>query len=330
MENMQLKQSLYLTLKGIPAGTSEGLASLYFTCDSHGVWYPNKGNYLYEIDTICVRIHDSLAERIFGSLDKFYNYLSISPEYLSKAGMNSESLVSKNSFKQKLEKVAGNVEINKALYLFDCQKLVSGIQECSKEVMYLQGEFYHTLNLEELFYPDLKENDGVRYITSPAVTKLYALLGFVYIRMYSLLDYVTKLAIEIESLKTQFDSYSRLVSKNSQYGDRKKISLNNYSDSLFEQCTLLTEIESVRHHLIHDGLLDDMPKVYEVISSGQCIEKYLLFPDQTTEGRFESFKNRNLFYSGNNKINYRLPDVTKEFQKRLLLTLGLLLDKINS
>lgn len=100
-------------------------------------------------------------------------------------------------------------------------------------------------------------------------------------------------------------------------------------DLYFEQCPFINEIECVRNHIIHDGLLDDMPKAYRVILNNACIEKYLLFPDQTSEGRFESYKSRNLFYSGDTKINHRLPEITNQFQKRLLLTLKILLDKLN-
>ena len=82
--------------------------------------------------------------------------------------------------------------------------------------------------------------------------------------------------------------------------------------------------------MIHDGLLDEMPKVYRVISNGKCVEKFLLFPDQDEDGRFMTYKNRNLFYYNENKINYRLPNIVQEFQKRLLLTLEMIVDKINN
>lgn len=323
-------QNLYLSLNGIPTEAPEQSADLYFFRDPQGAWYPNQGNRLCEIDAACVRLHDAFAKRVFGSLDSFYDFLRVAPEFLSTAGMNSEAAVSKDLFNQLLGKFPPGFPVNKALYLFDCRKLVSGVQECSKEVMQLQGEFYQVLNLEELFFPKIKEDDGVRYVTSPVVTKIYALLGFTYIRMHSLLDYVTKLAIEIDNLKTQFDSYPRLASKNSLFSDRKKVSLNNQAGTLFEKCSLLTEVETVRNHLIHNGLMDDMPKVYRVISNGECVEKFLLFPDQDEEGRFDSFKNRNLFYGNENKINLRLPNVTAEFQERLLSTLELLVEKANN
>lgn len=321
-------QNLYLSLSGIPTETPDPSEDVYLTRDPQGAWYPTHGNHLYAIDAVCVRLHDAFAEKIFGGLESFYEFLSVAPEFLSTAGMNSESAVSKDLFNQLLGQFPPNFPVNEALYLFDCRKLVSGVQECSKEVMQLQGEFYQALNLEQLFFPDIDEDDGVRYVTSPVVTKLYALLGFVYIRLHSLLDYVTKLAIETENLKSQFDSYPRLASKNSLYSDRKKVSLNNLEGSLFEKCPLLMEVESVRNHIIHDGLIDDMPKAYRVILSGECVEKYLLFPDLDAGGRFEAFKNRNLFYGNENKINRRLPGLIQSFQERLLFTLELLVGNL--
>ena len=238
--------------------------------------------------------------------------------------MNSESKMSKEDFGRLLQALPVGAPSYKALYLYDCRMLVTGIQECSKEVMQLQGEFYQVLNLEEFYSHAVPEEDGVRFVASPTVTKLHALLGFVYIRLHSLLDYVTKVAIEIKSLREDFSSYPKLASKNLLYGDRNRTSLDGTVDTLFEKCTLLTEIEVVRNHLIHQGLLDDMPKAYRVISNGACIEKFVLFPDRTNDGRFDTFKNRTLFYGQDDKINLRLPDVVSSFQGRLLNTLRLL------
>lgn len=296
-------QNLYLSLNGIPTEAPVPSEEVYFMRDPQGAWYPTEGNYLYAIDAVCVRLHDAFAEQIFGDLGGFYEFLKVAPEFLSTAGMNSEAAVSKDLFNQLLRKFPPDFPVNQALYLFDCRKLISGIQECSKEVMQLQGEFYQALNLEQMFFPNIEEDDGIRYVTSPVVTKL---------------------AIETEKLKSQFDSYPRLASKNALYSDRKKVSLNNRKETLFETCPLITEIESVRNHLIHDGLIDDMPKAYRVILNGECVEKFILFPDLDAGGRFEAFKNRNLFYGNENKINRRLPGVIQSFQERLLSTLKLL------
>lgn len=321
---MSSNSILYLSLNGIPVEKPSDEASVYFHRDPQGAWYPSCGNHLYEIDHVCVEIHNAFAASIFGSINAYHDFLPGSPEFLATAGMNSESPISKDQFAQFLSNLPDQLRANQALYLYDCRKLVSSVQECSKEVMQLQGEFYQTLNLEELFFPSVPEEDGVRYVTSPTVTKLFALLGFLYIRLHSLLDYVTKLAIEVESLRSAFDNYPRLASKNSLFSDRKKVSWNGEPGTLFEKCPFITEVETIRNHLIHDGLLDDLPKAYRVISNGGCIEKFVLFPDRGEEGRFEAFKNRSLFYGKEDKINLRLPTVTSEFQVRLLKTLELL------
>lgn len=320
----------YLSLDGIPVKVPYKRDSVNFMCDRQGAWLPTTGNLLYEIENECVQIHDALAETIFGDRQSYYDFLQVSPQFLSEAGMNSESRLSKDEFSKLHEKFGGIQEFNQALYLYDCRKLVSSIQECSKEVMQLQGEFYRALNLDELFFTPtpIDEADGVRWMTSPVVTNIHATLGFIFIRLHSLLDYITKLSIEVEVLKNEFSSYPRLASRKAQYSDRKQISFNATPDTLFEKCRLLTEIETVRNHVIHNGLIDDMPKAYKVISGGKTIEKFVLFPDRCSEGRFEAFSNRNLFYSQEDKINLRLPLMINEFQRRQVITLNKVLRRL--
>lgn len=322
MENSDIP---FLSLTGIPAQTAENAGDVYFYRDPQGAWYPSRGNHLVDIDAVCVRLRDAFEANLFGGPEAYRAFFMTSPEFLSTAGMNSEAAISKDQFVQILSKLPPEMPVNKALYLYDCRKLISGVQECSKETLQLQGEFYQVLNLEELFYPKIAEDDGVRIVTSPVVTKLYALLGAVYIRLHSLLDYVTKLAIETEGIKSDFETYPLLASKNRLYSDRKKVSLNHREGTLFEACNLIAEIEAVRNHLIHDGLLDERPKAYRVIAGGVCLEKFILFPDRSPEGRFAAYKNRNLFYGKEDKINIRLPDLVAEFQVRLLTTLKFLL-----
>lgn len=188
----------------------------------------------------------------------------------------------------------------------------------------MTGEFYRTLNTEALFFPPIKHDDGIRYNTSPTVTKLFALLTFLFVRMHSLLDYIVKLALEAEGIPRDFTKYPKLRSSNEQFGGRKKISYNKHPGSLFEDCEFITFVETLRNHLIHDGLLDDMPKAYERNENGVTMERFLLFPDMTA-GRLDRFGNRNLFFSREDKINERLPEIIAEFQARLIVTLGLTL-----
>jgi hypothetical protein len=315
----------YLTLKGIPSSTAPSGRENYFIRDPQGTWLPAQKNNLPAIEKVCVQIHEALAIKIFGSSKAYWDFLPTAPEILSVAGINSEANISKDQFEKILPKLPTKLPINKALYLYDCRKLVSSIQECSKEITQLQGEFYQELNLGQLFFPNIKEDDGLRWVTSPTVTKLFALLGFVYIRLHSLLDYTTKLAVEIESLRQDFESYPKLRAKNTLFGDKRRVSINGQADTVFEDCETIREIETIRNHIIHDGLLDDVPKVYKLNVDGQCIEKYILLPDRGQEGRFEAYKNRNLFYGSDDKINLRLPVLVANTQVRLVNTLNALL-----
>lgn len=292
---------IYLRLNGIPVDAITDASEVYFYREPTGAWYPSSGNLHAEIDAVCVELIDLFEEKIFGTREVYFDYFLQGPKFISEAGLNSESLLSVKDFALLVEKAPAEFPLNKMLYLFDCRKLVSGIQECIKEVLQLQGEFYQVLNLEELFYPKIKENDGLRFMTSPVVTKLFALLGFIYMRMHSLLDYATKLSIEFNKIVTCFDKYPRLVSKNKLYSARKELGINGLEGTLYEKCKFITEIETIRNHLIHDGVIDDMPKVYKVIEQGECVEKYVLFPDLDENGRFFSYKNRTLFYSHDDK-----------------------------
>lgn len=327
---MSNPQVTFLTLHGVPSTVRPNSTTTFFSRDPQGDWLPNHRNYLSDIESVCVRLHDALASRIFGSVAAYWEFSPTAPEMLRTAGMNSECPMSKQQFASTLSTISAQIPTNQALYLYDCRKLVAGIQECSKEVMQLQGELYQALNLEALFAPDVDEPDGLRWVTSPVVTKIFALLGFIYIRLHSLLDYSTKLAIEIEGLRADFSRYPKLSSKNKLYSDRRQVSFNGSAGTLFEKCAELTEIEAVRNHIIHEGLLDDMPKVYRLICDGTCVEKFILFPDRVSEGWFESFTNRNLFYGGEDKINLRLPSVISDFQLRLVETMRQLLEHLNS
>jgi hypothetical protein len=182
-------------------------------------------------------------------------------------------------------------------------------------VSQLTGDFYRILNCEPFFTPGIALPDGVRWSTYPSVTRLIATHGFLFIRMHSLLDYLAKLAKETENLRTDFNTYPRLSSSGFLFGERRRLRANNSPGSLFEPCDEVAEIELIRNRVIHDGLLDDLPKAYEVIQGGKAIERYVLMPDQKA-GRFDRFKNRCLFYGNEDKINMRLSRFVRNFQNR--------------
>lgn len=321
-----MHEAIYLNLNGIPSAQPRQDDVLFFCFDAQGIWRLSRGDMSYEVEEVCIQLHEALRRAIIQDA-KYNELLLIVPQYAMLAGLNSESTLSKINFERLVRLTADFPEINRFLFLYDAQKLISSIQECQKELIQIVGEFYHTLNTEPLFYPAIHQNDGIRYNTSPTVTKLFAFLTFVFVRMHSLLDYTVKLALEAERLPEDFSKYPKMRSLKDQFGSRARISFNKMAGTLFEDCELITLIETLRNHLIHDGLLDDMPKAYERIENGVAIEKFLLFPDMNG-GRFDRFGNRNLFFSRNEKINESLPSILIEFQERLRVTLEHVLEHL--
>jgi len=309
-----------LRLNGVATPLSEGLAGEGFLRDPTGTWSPLIDDGSYGIEEQCVRLHDELAASIFGSADRYYALLPSAPVFLAEAGLNSESTLGRDQFEKLLPKFAKFPELNRFLYLYDCRMLVSAIQTCTSEVCQLVAEFYRILNLEPFFTPGIPLEDGTRWTASRNVTFLNATLGFLFIRMHSLLDYLTKVAREVESLRTDFATYPKLASSNVMFGDRHKLRIGNQAGTLFETCDEVAEVERIRNLLIHDGLLDDVPKAYEVIKKGATIERFVLMPD-ASGAQFERFKNRRLFYSREDKINLRLTGLVRAFQARQIETL---------
>jgi len=308
-----------LNLDGIPSTSPRGDGVPYFCFDPKGAWRVSQGSRLYDIEACCVRLHEAFKKAVMKGVN-YSQLIYAIPEFVSVAGHNSEANSTRELFERLLRETAEFPEINRFLYLYDCQHLVASIQECTKEVEQILGEFYLTFNTESFFFPPMQHDDGLRYSTSPVTTKLFAYLGFMLIRMHSLLDYTVKIAFEAEHLRQDFSRYPKLSSGNLQYGDRKRVSFNNEAGTFFETCEFMTSVETLRNHLIHDGLLDDMPKAYEHIKDGVAVEKFVLFPDMTN-GRFDRFVNRNLFFGREDKINLRLPGLLAEFQARQVATL---------
>ncbi len=323
------KTPLFLNLNGVPSIGTRADARFYFYQNYTGEWVSEAGQYLQDIDNQCVTIRGALAEKIFSSLSKYNTTVRSAPFFLVQAGLNSECSMSRDQLEQELTKLpfASKQSANKLLYFSDCEKLISGIQEGSKEVSHILGEFYRVLNLEPLFFPENVLPDGIRFCSSPTTSNLFALLNFIYVRLHSLLDYSVKLAFEVENLKVEYSRYPRLASRGKTFGDRKSISINETQGTLFESVSIIREIELTRNQIIHDGFLDELPKVYQEKQDGQVVERFILVPDRNETG-WEKFINRNLFYSRIDKINLRLPNLVLEFQKRQLHTLKLVLSEL--
>jgi hypothetical protein len=249
-------------------------------------------------------------------------------DMLTDTGLNAESTLSKSDFDKILGKITDADDkkfLHKYLYTIDVFSLISNIQELSKELIYLSGDFYYILNFESEFSGLPNSNkQNFRTTKSPVANKLIGLMALIYIRLHSLLDYYTKLAYEIEKIKTSFEKYPKLASNNKLYSDKKKLKINESIGTLFEKDAFINAIESYRNELIHNSLLDDTPRIYEKYENYELVERYILLPDTDKNGRIEGYVNRKFFYSQEVKFNLILPDILRTFQARQLKTLEVL------
>jgi hypothetical protein len=134
------------------------------------------------------------------------------------------------------------------------------------------------------------------------------------------LDYATKLCFESQSLRKEFVNYPKLASANKLFGDAKKIKGFDRTGTIFAPSITVKFVESLRNHIIHDGVLDEHPKAYEHYEKGEVVNRFVLIPDLNS-GNFAKFKNRKAFYSEERKINEELPELVSLFFKSLHTTL---------
>lgn len=311
---------IFLMLNGIPSKTPPDFREVFFYSNVSGEWSQNASNTYYEVENTCVLIH-SLIYSILHVNRPEYKYAT-PPYYLSSAGLSSDVKISKSSFEKLLGLIAKSDEMtrytsNREMYLHDLQKLVTGIQGCNEEIGFLLGEFYERLNNYSV---EDQHNDGVYWSKDRTVVNINLALNFIYIRMYSSLDYMVKLLYEIQNFQSSYNSYVNLKSNGLLFGDKKKINLDSILGTVFEDCSLISEIETFRHFIVHDSFLDDLPRVYISYKEGIEVEKYILKPDMTN-GRLDKYKNRRLFYGEENKWNLSLIGTIEEFRTRQVKTL---------
>jgi hypothetical protein len=62
----------YLALNGIPFSDHPDAATAFFWRDPQGAWLPNHGNHLSQVEELCVKLHDTFAEKIFGTKGAYW------------------------------------------------------------------------------------------------------------------------------------------------------------------------------------------------------------------------------------------------------------------
>lgn len=263
---------------------------------------------IYEIENSCLQlydIYDNLKQKFNVTEDNLY-------VFLKDIGHNSESTISKEIFSNKIIDIT-NPNI---LYIQDCEALIAYIQECCIEITQLIKKFHEILNSDLGLIILPTDRTGTQTTKSPETNLVFSLLSSVFIKMSSLLDYITKIAFEVLRCPLPLDKYKKLLSRDKLYGKYRELKIEDCSWTIFEDSTLINTIISIRDHIIHHGYIDERPKVYHRLENGTCTERYILMPDTNESGRLENCVNRTLFYSKEVKLNELLPEMTREIFQR--------------
>lgn len=318
----------YLNLGGIPT-KQRPLHEVSFTRTIDGEWHSEATSAIHELEAVCIRLYELFHQVILGHAEGEDPSDYATPVFVSDLGHSADIEGSAELLPKLINAFPAEhrPDLHARMYVVDCQKLIGGIQDLWQQITYSLGEFYRALNFLDPGYVDDLIRPGVPVIThqGPQATAVWTFAEIIYIRLHSLLDYSVKLGHEIQGLRSNFQTYPRMASRSKQYGDRRGLTFapGETDGTLFEDDPLIAEVETVRNQIIHNGLLDTRPRVFIRYDDNHVSEKFILMPDMR-DGRPVTYVNRTLFYSMENKLNQRMPDLVRSLLQRQIATLTLL------
>jgi|SRR5690606_30635108 len=289
----------------------------------------NKGDILPDIDTLCTELHNLLADKLFGGVEKDYSLLDSVPIWIVNGGISPDVKISKENFENFASKRLDNEKFNRLLYFFDFRNLISTIQNSVITTRYLLGQFYKFFNETDYLAGGKPVNStGVQFTTGPLVINTYSTIYHLFIALHGLLDYTTKICYEFEHMPSEFKKYNTLKSNKVYFKDKnQKISSHNNSNTIFEESETINMIISIRNEIVNHFSFTNTPKIYLSYKDDVLTEKYILLSD-FKKGAFKTYKNRKYFYSENNKLNEMLPYMVTGLWKSLKTTLKVI--KVNT
>jgi hypothetical protein len=303
-----------------------------FYKDSNGFWHTTVLGTEVDLESLCIKVHEAIRMAVYSRQEFEDSRLIVESPFIYDAGIDAELKISKDSFEKIVEaNDASKNELHQALYWQDYTFLLSNVQSGISEILAATGAFYQAFCEYKFVGIPESERNGVRRTDSPETRFATLMLHIVFVRMHSVLDYLVKLSLEVDRSVVDFAKYPKLIGKNAQFGDRKKISINKVAGTVFEDCVFIRTIETIRNRIIHDGHLSPNQWIYENWDGGKITEKFILIPDmRVNPGAFDSSGNRKSFYGEDNKINELLPGMLNEFYARTEVTLSRLHDHLTA
>lgn len=283
----------------------------------------------YQIEEKLIRCYDIFVEKIFGTKDIFHALDATAPRWIAEAGISSDSPVNRNKFQQLYERSPTSEELNKLLYYYDCDNLVSSMQNVFIESFHLKN------NVQRILKNGFPESPGVeaylsnytghRFLSGEVVVELFSFTNMLFINLYSQLDYITKLFYEIQNICSDFSKYPKMRSSGILYGDKGKIEIDQAIGTLFESdIGNLKLIVNFRNEIVHNGTLDSRQKLFQKYEKGKISDRFILLPD-TNNGNLEKFKGRSHFYGAECRWQDIIPPLFEDFCNRLASSLDKLI-----
>ena len=265
----------------------------------------------------------SVVSHCYLAEEEYYKKINSIPIWVCEGGLSSDYAISKEEFAQfKDASIIFPEELNKWIYANDCRFLVSTLSVLieSLELCYLEY-FEKIIKIDTI---KNNNNDGVWVVSGALAYDIIFRLETFFIKAYSILDNICKIAYVIENNDIDFRQYKKINCNKILWGDRKKLVKIKRVGTLFEAVEIISLIECLRNEVVHNGTWEESPKVYVKIVDGKIVERFVLFPD-FTDGRLDCFKNRKRFFSKAIKANDILPDIYNEFMIRLYNTITMLM-----
>ena len=317
---------MFYSLNGIPIDKLIDKTE-FWIIESNNDYIIKENDISSDLDFEFINLRMLIADLIFGSRKKYYDILSFVPQWIPYAGIDSELKISKEHFEKLVAKI-DDENTFKLLYYYDIDYLIGTIQNSIQESRNLFCEFYKEFNINNFMLAEKPFNENsVMFASGRLVTSVFSKINQLFISLYSQLDFITKLAFEIENFQTEFTKYTKLKSSNLLFGNNKKLT---YSDSektstLFEKSARNIQIiQTLRNEIVHNASLQNIQKIYQVFNNDKLIEKFILIPDFDKNGNIKSFKNRKRFFDSDIKLNQILPDLLSDFWIREMKTIELI------
>lgn len=295
--------------------------------------YPNDSIINTLSENLCIRLYDYFRDAIFSSTQEYYKHLPPQPQWIMKAGLDSDLEVSKEKLESLFttplcqnysdENAAEYRAIDalkfKYAYAADCFDLVDTLQELLLGSHNCFIQFYKSLSTFPCMHVQDSE-DSTYMLMGENALAVYSFLYSLIVKLYSSFDILTKIAYELENLKNAQEEYPRFASKGILYGDRKRLHLN-LKNTVFDKNRSITIVESLRNEIIHNASWETNPKIFVTVKNHTIVKKFILLPDFTESGTLETYKNRKRFFSQGKTVNDELPGLYFDILNRIVVTL---------